>query len=89
MQLSAIRWAFMLLGLTALPLSTVPAFPISVELAKKCRLMAVKAYPPQLAGTKGGTAAAERQYFQDCVKNDGIMPEIADQPERRPPPPKQ
>ena len=47
------------------------AFAISAELAKQCREMMVKAYPPVLAGTRKGTAQAERDFFQNCIANDG------------------
>jgi hypothetical protein len=49
-----------------------PALAISVELAKKCREMAVKAHPPAPAGTKA-YAEAQRGYFRQCVTNNGNM----------------
>jgi hypothetical protein len=52
------------------PLAISPAIAISVDLAKKCRDMAVKAHPPALAGTTP-YAAAERDFFRTCVSNDG------------------
>jgi hypothetical protein len=52
-----------------------PAFAISVDLAKKCRDMAIKAHPFDIAGTKAGSAAAERSYFNECVAKGGNMPE--------------
>jgi hypothetical protein len=51
-----------------------PAAAISVELAKKCRGMAIKAHPPAQAGTSP-YAAAERDFFRDCVAKNGDMPE--------------
>jgi hypothetical protein len=45
--------------------------PPSAELAKKCREMTVKAYPPVPAGTKKGTAQAERDFFKKCIENRG------------------
>jgi len=45
--------------------------PPSAELAKKCRELAVKAHPPATAGSKTGTAAAEREYFLACVRKGG------------------
>jgi hypothetical protein len=45
--------------------------PPSAELAKKCREMTVKAYPPVPAGTKKGTAQAERDFFKKCIANRG------------------
>lgn len=52
-----------------------PASALTAELAKKCRAFAVKAHPPKLAGSKTGSAAAERQYFKDCVAKGGHVPE--------------
>ena len=47
---------------------------ISVELAKKCRALMVKAHPSILFGPTG-TAAAQRAYFEECVQRNGNMPE--------------
>lgn len=52
-----------------------PAFAISVDLAKKCRDMAIKAHPFDVAGSKTGSAAAERSYFKECVAKGGNMPD--------------
>jgi hypothetical protein len=52
-----------------------PAFAISADLAKKCRDMAIKAHPFDIAGSKTGSAAAERSYFNECVAKGGNMPE--------------
>jgi hypothetical protein len=45
-----------------------PAGAISVELAKKCRELAIKAHPPQ---PMSAFAQAERNFFGECVKNNG------------------
>ena len=47
---------------------------VTAELAKKCREMAVKAHPTQLAGTSP-YAAAQREYFRECVAKGGNMEE--------------
>jgi hypothetical protein len=52
---------------------TQPAMAISVELAKKCRDMAIKAHPYTLPGFKSGNAEGERSYFKDCVAKGGNM----------------
>jgi hypothetical protein len=49
-----------------------PVLAISVDLAKKCREMAIKAHPLAPAGTKA-YAEAQRAYFRQCVTNDGNM----------------
>lgn len=52
-----------------------PAAAISVELAKKCRDLALKAHPYKLPGEPGrGTAAAERDYFSACITRGGGLP---------------
>lgn len=49
-----------------------PAAATSVELAKKCRDLALKAHPYKLPGGPGpGSAAAERAYFSACVVRGG------------------
>ena len=54
-------------------MTAVPAqAQISESLAKQCREMMVKAYPTQLYGTTG-TAARQRDYFQQCIKQQGKM----------------
>ena len=54
---------------------TQPAMAISVELAKKCRDMAIKAHPYTLPGFgfKAGSAEGERDYFKECVAKKGNM----------------
>jgi hypothetical protein len=48
--------------------------PTTAALAKKCRELAIKAYPPKRAGsTKTGTAQEERDYFARCLRNGGNM----------------
>lgn len=52
-----------------------PAAAISVELAKKCRDLALKAHPYKLPGNPGpGSATVERDYFNTCVSRGGNMP---------------
>jgi hypothetical protein len=62
------------LALTAYLPTAQPASAISVELAKKCRAMAIKAHPTQIAGTKQtGIEKAQRDYYRECVAKDGKM----------------
>jgi hypothetical protein len=62
------------LALTAYLSMAQPASAISVELAKKCRAMAIKAHPTQMAGTKQtGIEKAQRDYYRECVAKDGKM----------------
>ena len=48
--------------------------PPTAELAKKCRELEIKAYPPKPAGsTKIGIAQEERDYFARCIRKGGNM----------------
>jgi len=48
--------------------------PPTAAVAKKCRELAIKAYPKKLPGsTKTGTAQEERDYFAQCLRNGGNM----------------
>jgi hypothetical protein len=58
---------------------SAPASAITVDLANKCRQMALKAHPPKLPGTKAGTAQAERDFFRACISNNGAMPDSGTQ----------
>ena len=59
---------------TAPPARSNTAGPISAELAKKCRALAIKAHPNERAGTIP-YAQAQRDYFQTCIAKGGNMPE--------------
>lgn len=45
--------------------------PISAELAKKCRALAIKAHPTQPPGSRYGSAEAQREYYQRCIAKGG------------------
>jgi hypothetical protein len=59
---------------TAPPDRSKTAGPISAELAKKCRALAIKAHPTERAGSRA-YAKAQRDYFQDCIAKGGNMPD--------------
>jgi hypothetical protein len=59
---------------TVPPARSDTAGPISAELAKKCRALAIKAHPTERAST-APYAQAQRDYFQNCVAKGGNMPE--------------
>jgi hypothetical protein len=77
---AAIVLPIQILTLSAAP----PAAAISVELAKKCRDMAIQTHPPAPAGTSP-YAAAERTFFTNCIAKNGEMGDNNGPP---PPPPK-
>jgi len=47
--------------------------PISAELAKTCRALAIKAHPTQPAGSRTASGQAQQDYFQECVAKGGNM----------------
>jgi hypothetical protein len=65
--------AVMLAALIGLTATAEPAAAITVELANKCRQMAIKSHPPPTPPGNQAYAAAERSVFQECVKNNGEM----------------
>jgi len=62
-----------IVGLSIPMLTFEAASATSAELMKQCREMMIKAYPPARAGTRGGTAKQERDYFKTCVTRQGNM----------------
>jgi hypothetical protein len=52
-----------------------PAVAISVELANKCRDMAIKSHPPPFPLGNKAYAQAERDFFRTCVAKKGQMPD--------------
>ena len=49
------------------------AAPITAELAKTCRELAIKAHPTEVAGSKAASGQAQRDYFKECVAKSGNM----------------
>jgi hypothetical protein len=47
--------------------------PISAELAKKCRALAIQAHPTQQPGSRYGSGQAQREYYRECIAKDGKM----------------
>jgi hypothetical protein len=65
---------FIVIASIAYLLTAQEASAISVELAKKCRALAIKAHPAPKVGTKAtGADKAQREYFQSCVAKNGKM----------------
>ena len=66
------------LGAPVMIASAASAETLTVELAKQCRALMVKAYPPLPAGSPRGNAVQEREYFRSCVaqggKTDNVKP---------------
>ena len=71
------------LAVTAATMAIAPPAhaQISADLAKQCRAMMLKAHPTEMYGTSG-SAAAQREYFQDCIKRQGRMDDRDSDPAR-------
>jgi hypothetical protein len=67
------RWVVLAGGLVVLATESDGA--ISVELAKKCRAMAIKAHPTVLYGSRARSATSQREYYNECVAREGDMPD--------------
>jgi hypothetical protein len=65
--------AIAMLAQIAVLSSALPAAALSVELAKKCRDMAIKSHPPPTPPGNKAYAQAEREFFRDCVAKNGQM----------------
>jgi hypothetical protein len=65
--------ALALAGTTSLAETARPTSPISAELAKTCRELAIKAHPTQRQGSGTGSGQAQRDYFKECVAKRGNM----------------
>jgi hypothetical protein len=77
---SSLRYLFTAVIVAGIISVTSPqAQAITVELAKKCREMSLKAYPPVLAGSKKGNSAEQRKYYEDCIQKAGTMPDTGPQ----------
>ena len=65
-------FAFILIVTLSAP---VPASAITVDLAKKCRALAIKTHPPTRIGVKTGSARAQSEYYRACITNNSSMPD--------------
>ena len=72
-KLAPAHWLFACVLMPALFLVT-PALAISADLAKNCRAMSFKIYPPARVGTKTGNGRAQLAYYRACITNNGTMP---------------
>lgn len=49
---------------------------IDADLAKRCRTLMLRAHPVEMYGSTG-SAAAQRSYFDQCIRQQGDMSEAA------------
>jgi hypothetical protein len=69
--------ALLLAGAALLP-TVSQAKPISAEVARKCKILRAKEFPPRqignpAAGSAAGTGQDKREFFRRCVANGGNM----------------
>jgi len=59
----------LLLGIvgSASPVAVVQAETLTADIAKNCRELMIKAYPPRRPGIRHGNAQEQRAYFRACV----------------------
>jgi hypothetical protein len=69
------------IAIVAAAVCSMPMIPsasaITADVAKKCREVAIKAHPPTTAGSKTGTAQAERESYRACVAQGGNVKDDA------------
>ena len=65
-------WITIAVCAAAMAVATSAHAQISASLAKQCRAMMVRAHPSTFYGATG-TAAAQREYFQTCIRQQGKM----------------
>jgi hypothetical protein len=70
-------FAFLLAAAVLLP-TVSQAKPISAEVARKCKILRAKEFPPRqignpAAGSAAGTGQDQRKFFRRCVANGGNM----------------
>jgi hypothetical protein len=63
-------------GVAALLPAVSQAQPVSAELAKKCKILRAKQFPPRqtgnpAAGSAYGSGQDKREFFRRCVENGG------------------
>jgi hypothetical protein len=69
---TAALWAAMAACTVSLSfLSATSSEAVTAELARKCRAMALAAYPPQPVGKP--YAQLQREYYLKCIANNGNM----------------
>jgi hypothetical protein len=78
------RYGYALFSLIWIGLVAVPdaALAVTVEVAKTCRALTAKAYPPRevgnpAAGSAKGSGRAQQGYFDKCVANGGKVDDNA------------
>jgi hypothetical protein len=69
-------FALLVSGAAALLPAVSQAQPISAEVARKCKILRAKQFPPRqignpAAGSAYGSGQDKREFFRRCVENGG------------------
>jgi len=75
-RISGGTFALFVAGAAALLPAVSQAQPISAEVAKKCKILRAKQFPPRqignpAAGSAYGSGQDKREFFRRCVENGG------------------
>lgn len=65
--------ALLALAVAALCAAAAPVSALDPVLAKMCREKALEAHPYKPAGSSGGSAQAQRNYYNECIAKGGKM----------------
>jgi hypothetical protein len=79
-MLDSLKFGSTLVALVCVGIGTTSgsASAITAEVARKCDVLTMKAFPPRVvgnpaAGSAKGTGQSEQSYFRKCVANGGNM----------------
>ena len=75
-QITVGALALVIAGAVALPPAVAQAKPVSAEVARKCKTLRAKQFPPRqianpAAGSEHGSGQDKREFFQRCVESGG------------------
>ena len=75
-RISGATFALFVAGAAVLLPAVSQAEPISAEVARKCKILRAKQFPPRqignpAAGSAYGSGQDKREFFRRCVENDG------------------
>ena len=77
------RWIMFSVCAVAMAAATSAQAQTTADVARQCRAMMLKAHPTMMYG-RAGSAAAQRDYYQDCIKRQGKMDDSGAEPASAP-----
>lgn len=76
-------WIAISLCAAAMAAATSAQAQITADVARQCRAMMLKAHPTMMYG-RTGSAAAQREYYQDCIRRQGKVDDGGSDPASAP-----